>query len=52
MNLHRMLAARAAERRLVRNVAAHATVRWEDIKTDSSSEAVRFRRGMEAAFGR
>jgi predicted homoserine dehydrogenase-like protein len=36
--------------RLTRSVAAHAPVRWDDVTIDSSSEAVRFRREMEAAF--
>jgi predicted homoserine dehydrogenase-like protein len=37
--------------RLARYVAAHAPVRWDDVTIDSTSEAVRFRREMEAAFG-
>ena len=36
--------------RLTRSVAAHSPVRWDDVTIDSSSEAVRFRREMEAAF--
>jgi predicted homoserine dehydrogenase-like protein len=37
--------------RLVRSVAAHVPVRWDDVSIDLSSEVVRFRREMEAAFG-
>ena len=37
--------------RLTRSVAAHASVRWDDVTIDSSSEALRFRREMEATFG-
>jgi predicted homoserine dehydrogenase-like protein len=37
--------------RLARNVAAHAPIRWDDVTIDPSSETVRFRREMEAAFG-
>ena len=32
-------------------VAAHAPVRWDDVTYDEASEAVRFRRAMERAFG-
>ena len=38
--------------RLTHNVTAHAPVRWDNVTIDVSSEAVRFRRAMEAAFGR
>ncbi len=37
--------------RLARSVAAHAPVRWDDVTIDASTDAVRFRREMEAAFG-
>ena len=37
--------------RLTRSVAAHSPVRWDDVTIDSSSEALRFRREMEATFG-
>jgi predicted homoserine dehydrogenase-like protein len=36
--------------RLVRDVAAHAQVRWDDVGIDATDDAVRFRREMEAAF--
>jgi len=36
--------------RLARGVAAHAPVRWADVTIDAFSEAVRFRREMEASF--
>jgi predicted homoserine dehydrogenase-like protein len=38
--------------RLRRPVAAHASVRWDDVEFDPNDETVRFRREMEAAFGR
>jgi len=38
--------------RLVRGVAAHHPVRWDDVRVASDDEAVRFRREMEGAFGR
>ena len=36
--------------RLVRQVAAHASVRWADVGFDAGDETVRFRREMESAF--
>ena len=38
--------------RLRRPVAAHASVRWDDVEFDPNDETVRFRREMEAAFSR
>ena len=38
--------------KLKRGVAAHASVRWDDVEFDPNDETVRFRREMEAAFGR
>jgi predicted homoserine dehydrogenase-like protein len=38
--------------RLKRGVAAHASVRWDDVEFDPNDETVRFRREMEAAFSR
>jgi predicted homoserine dehydrogenase-like protein len=38
--------------KLLRRVAAHAMVRWEDVDTDAASDIVRFRREMETAFAR
>jgi predicted homoserine dehydrogenase-like protein len=38
--------------RLLRPVAAHKAVRWDDVTIDATSEAVRFRREMETAFRR
>ena len=38
--------------KLKRRVAAHASVRWDDVEFDPNDETVRFRREMEAAFGR
>ncbi|MBK6807068.1 MAG: Gfo/Idh/MocA family oxidoreductase [Betaproteobacteria bacterium] len=38
--------------RLRRPVAAHASVRWDDVEFDPDDETVRFRREMEAAFAR
>ncbi len=38
--------------RLARSVAAHQPVRWDDVIADMSTDAVRFRREMEAAFRR
>ena len=38
--------------KLKRGVAAHASVRWDDVEFDPGNETVRFRREMEAAFGR
>jgi len=37
--------------KLVRPVAAHEAVHWADVTVDPASDAVRFRREMEAAFG-
>jgi predicted homoserine dehydrogenase-like protein len=34
--------------RLLRPVAAHAAVRWDDVVVDAANDAVRFRREMEA----
>ena len=36
--------------KLRRRIAAHATVRWDDVDIDAASDAVRFRREMETAF--
>jgi predicted homoserine dehydrogenase-like protein len=36
--------------KLVRDVAAHAQVRWNDVSFDATDHAVKFRREMEAAF--
>ena len=36
--------------KLVRRIAAHETVRWDDVVVDPANDAVRFRREMEAAF--
>jgi len=36
--------------KLKRAIAAHAPVRWDDVAFDAQSEAVRFRREMEARF--
>ena len=36
--------------RLVRDVGAHTQVRWSDVALDAASDAVAFRREMEAAF--
>jgi predicted homoserine dehydrogenase-like protein len=36
--------------RLLRDVAAHAPVRWDDVAIAPAADAVRFRREMEAAF--
>jgi predicted homoserine dehydrogenase-like protein len=36
---------------LVRDIAAHAPVRWEDVRHDASDDAVKLRREMELAFG-
>ena len=36
--------------KLVRAVAAHAAVRWDDVAVDAANDAVRFRREMEEAF--
>jgi predicted homoserine dehydrogenase-like protein len=38
--------------KLVRNVAANDPLRWDDVVVDPADDAVRFRREMEAAFGR
>jgi predicted homoserine dehydrogenase-like protein len=38
--------------KLKRGVAAHASVRWDDVDFDPNDETVRFRREMEATFGR
>jgi predicted homoserine dehydrogenase-like protein len=38
--------------KLKRGVAAHASVRWDDVEFDPNDETVRFRREMEAAFAR
>ena len=38
--------------KLKRGVAAHASVRWDDVEFDPNDETVRFRREMEAAFSR
>jgi predicted homoserine dehydrogenase-like protein len=37
--------------KLVRPVAAHEAVHWVDVTVDPATDAVRFRREMEAAFG-
>ena len=36
--------------KLMRPIAAHAAVRWDDVAIDCERSAVRFRREMEAAF--
>jgi predicted homoserine dehydrogenase-like protein len=36
---------------LVRPVAAHTAVRWDDVTIDPTDDAVKFRREMEAVFG-
>ena len=33
-------------------IAANAIVRWDDVAIDAASDAVKFRREMEAAFAR
>ena len=38
--------------KLKRGVAAHASVRWDDVEFDPANETVRFRREMEAAFAK
>jgi len=38
--------------KLVRPIAAHEAVRWDDVVIDTASDVVRFRREMEAAFRR
>jgi len=38
--------------KLVRPILAHAAVRWDDVAIDAASDAVKFRREMEAAFAR
>jgi len=38
--------------KLARAIAAHATVRWEDVEIAATDDAVRFRREMEAVFAR
>ena len=38
--------------KLKRGVAAHASVRWDDVEFDPNDETVRFRREMEATFAR
>ncbi len=38
--------------KLKRGVAAHASVRWDDVEFDPGNETVRFRREMEAAFAK
>jgi predicted homoserine dehydrogenase-like protein len=35
---------------LVRKVAAHATVRWDDVSVDQTDDAVKLRRQMESEF--
>jgi predicted homoserine dehydrogenase-like protein len=36
--------------KLLRRVAAHEAVRWDDVAIDAANGAVRFRREMERAF--
>ena len=37
--------------KLKRDIAAGATVSWDDVEHDASSQAVQVRREMERAFG-
>jgi hypothetical protein len=36
--------------KLVRPVAPHEAVRWDDVVVDAANDAVRFRREMESVF--
>ena len=41
-----------ARRQAQARIAAHASVRWDDVDIDAGDDAVRFRREMESAFAR